>query len=94
MRSDVPRVTVEVKMNRNLFEGYRPHFRVGEGEYLGISFEAIEARSDAPDTYRATVALVYSGVDYGALVNGAQFEILEGARVVGTGRVLADAHAI
>ena len=64
-------------------------------QYLGISFEKVEARSDAPDTYRATVALVYSpGVDYGALVKGAEFEILEGARVVGTGRVLTEAHAI
>lgn len=95
MRSDVPRVTVEVKLNRDLFEGYRPHFRVGGGEHLGISFEKIDVQSDAPDTYRATVALVYSpGVDYGALVKGAQFEILEGARVVGTGRVLAGVHAI
>jgi hypothetical protein len=94
MRTDVPRVTVEVKLNRSLFEGYRPHFRVGGGEYLGISFEKVEAQSGDPDTFLATVALVYSGVDYGALVKGAQFEILEGARVVGTGRVLTDAHAI
>jgi translation elongation factor EF-Tu-like GTPase len=91
MRNDVPLLNVEVKINRNLFEGYRPHFRVADGEHLGISFEKVEPPS-AMDTYRATVALVYPGVDYRALVEGAEFEILEGARVVGSGRVLPGGH--
>src|SRR5688572_28165350 len=88
MRTDVPVLNVEVKMRRNLFEGYRPHFRVGDGEHLGISFEKVEPSSQL-DTYRAAVALVYPGVDYRALVEGVEFEILEGMRVVGTGRVLS-----
>jgi translation elongation factor EF-Tu-like GTPase len=70
---------------------YRPHFRVrgGDGEYLGVEFV------DGPDdpvspggsTY-ATVRFVYEpDVCYDALVVGAQFEVMEGSRVVGTGRV-------
>jgi translation elongation factor EF-Tu-like GTPase len=70
---------------------YRPHFRVrdGNGEYLGVEFV------DGPDdlvspggsTY-ATVRFVYEPeVCYDALVVGAQFEVMEGARVVGTGQV-------
>ena len=70
---------------------YRPHFRVcdGDGEYLGGEFV------DGPDdpvvpggsTY-ATVRFVYEPeVSYDALVVGAQFEVMEGSRVVATGRV-------
>jgi translation elongation factor EF-Tu-like GTPase len=70
---------------------YRPHFRVrnGDGEMLGVEFV------DGPDdpvnpggsTY-ATVRFLYEPeVCYDALVVGAQFEVLEGSRVVGIGRV-------
>jgi translation elongation factor EF-Tu-like GTPase len=70
---------------------YRPHFRVrdGDGEYLGVEFV------DGPDdpvlpggsTY-ATVRFRYEPeVCYDALVVGAQFEVMEGAHVVGTGQV-------
>ena len=93
MRTGVPLLNVEVKMQRNLVEGYSPHFRVDGGEHLGISFEKVEALSES-DTYRATVALVYPGVNYQSLIEGAEFEVLEGARVVGTGRVLRRLHAI
>jgi hypothetical protein len=68
---------------------YRPHFRVrdGGGEMLGVEFV------DGPDdpvvpgssTY-ATVRFIYAPeVCYDALVEGAHFEVLEGARVVGLG---------
>jgi hypothetical protein len=70
---------------------YRPHFRVcqGDGEYLGVEFV------DGPDdpvapggSMYATVRFVYEPrVCYDALVVGAQFEVMEGSRVVGTGRV-------
>jgi hypothetical protein len=70
---------------------YRPHFRVGggDGEYLGVEFV------DGPDdrvppggrTY-ATVRFMYEPeVCYDALVVGAEFEVMEGSRVVGTGQV-------
>ena len=70
---------------------YRPHFRIigGDGEYLGVEFV------DGPDdpvppggsTY-ATVRFVYEPeINYDGLVVGAQFEVMEGSRVVATGRV-------
>ena len=72
---------------------YRPHFRVcgGDGEFLGVEFV------DGPDdlvlpggsTY-ATVRFMYEPrVCYDALVVGARFEVMEGARVVGTGYMRA-----
>ncbi len=70
---------------------YRPHFRVrgGDGALLGV--ECIDGPNDpitpGRSTY-ATVRFIYEPeVSYDALVVGAEFEVLEGARVVGTGRV-------
>ena len=70
---------------------YRPHFRVhgGDGEYLGVEFV------DGPDdlvspggSTHATVRFMYEPkVCYDALVVGAQFDVMEGSLVVGTGRV-------
>lgn len=71
---------------------YMPHFRVtdGDGTYLGVAFV------DGPDdpvppggrTY-ATVRFMYEPqVSYNALVEGAVFDICEGGRVVGSGRVI------
>lgn len=78
-------------LSTNSSAQYRPHFRVrgGDGEYLGVEFV------DGPDdpvspggsTY-ATVRFMYEPeVCYDALVAGAQFEVMEGSRIVGTGRV-------
>jgi hypothetical protein len=70
---------------------YRPHFRVGDGEYLGVaminsSTEAVPLGGSAS----ADAVLVYRpNVDYAALVPGAIFDVLEGAQVVGTGKVLS-----
>lgn len=70
-------------------ETYRPHFQVGNGELLGVTFV------DGPDepiqpgqcSY-ATVRFVYSpAVNYEALEVGAQFKVFEGPRIVGVGRV-------
>ncbi|RYF31930.1 MAG: hypothetical protein EOO23_00875 [Comamonadaceae bacterium] len=69
---------------------YRPHLRVGSGENLGVAFTGSE--TDAVHAHKclsAEVAFVYAPqVDYGALVVGAQFLVLEGERVVGVGRVV------
>ncbi len=78
-------------LSTNELTPYRPHFRVrgGDGEYLGVEFV------DGPDdpvlpggrTY-ATVRFAYEPeVCYDALVVGAHFDVLEGPRVVATGRV-------
>ena len=68
---------------------YRPHFRIGDSEYLGVQFV------DGPDnpihpgsSSHATVKFVYSpGVNYDALQVGVQFQVLEGSSIVGIGRV-------
>lgn len=71
--------------------GYRPHFRVrgGDGEYLGIEFVEFSEEPVQPGaSVRAKVELVYEPeVDYSALVAGAEFDIMEGSRVVGSGCV-------
>jgi hypothetical protein len=70
---------------------YRPHFRLrnGDGTYLGVEFV------DGPDhaippggrTY-ATVSFMYEpAVSYDGLVEGAEFDVCEGGRVVAVGRV-------
>jgi hypothetical protein len=71
---------------------YRPHLRVvdGSGSLLGVAF------MDGPDepvspgtTVRATIKALYEPeVSYAQLKEGVQFEILEGPRVVGHGRIL------
>ncbi len=70
-------------------EPYRPHFRVGDGEYLGVSF--IEG-PDEPVTpgvvVNAKVLFMYSPqISYNALQVGTQFQVLEGRRIVGVGKV-------
>ncbi len=70
---------------------YRPHLRVrdGDGEYLGVEFVdgPDEPVSPGCNTY-ATVRFIYEPeVLYDALVVGAQFEVMEGSRVVGIGQV-------
>ncbi len=70
---------------------YRPHLRLigGSGELLGVSF------MDGPDDpilpgeqTQATIKCLYApAVSYAELVEGARFEILEGPRLVGHGRV-------
>jgi hypothetical protein len=68
---------------------YLPHFRVGDGEWLGVEFV------DGPDepvlpgglTF-ATVRFMYEpDVSYDALTVGTQFKVMEGGRVVGVGKV-------
>jgi translation elongation factor EF-Tu-like GTPase len=70
--------------------GYRPHLRVGDGEYLGVEFvDGPEQPTEPGESTFATVRFLYAPqVDYRALVEGAQFEILEGGRTVGHGHVV------
>lgn len=69
---------------------YRPHLRVGGGEYLGVVFVGGPVGPVEPGaTAEALVAFVYEpGVTYSALSEGAEFEIVEGSSVVGSGRVV------
>jgi len=73
-----------------LVKRYRPHLRVGDGEYLGVAFCGDDSSEPirAGDCVSAEVIFVYApNVDYAALVTGSQFQILEGARIVGIGVV-------
>jgi translation elongation factor EF-Tu-like GTPase len=70
-------------------EPYRPHFRVGDGEYLGIEFfdgpsEPVQPRVGVNAKVRFSYA---PRVNYSALKVGVQFQILEGHRIVGIGSV-------
>jgi len=96
MRNAVPQIDVELNLQRpgSGGVGYRPHFRVGTGEYLGV--EIVSTRDGlARGSALATVRLVYwPQVNYGALSPGASFDVLEGPTVVGHGRVIEGQHAI
>lgn len=71
---------------------YRPHLRVcgGSGEYLGIEFiDGPNGPVEPCVVTRATVRFVYEpDVCYDALVVGSRFEVMEGPRVVATGKVI------
>jgi hypothetical protein len=67
---------------------YRPHFRVGAGEYLGIEFvDGPGHLIAAGKVVGAKVRFVYDGVSYEQLQPGVQFQVLEGPHIVGIGVV-------
>jgi translation elongation factor EF-Tu-like GTPase len=68
--------------------GYRPHFRVnGNTEYLGVQFlEGPDRIINPNERVTAKVWLMYHpDMFYDKLSEGKEFEILEGAKVVGRG---------
>jgi hypothetical protein len=70
-------------------DGYKPHLRVaGAPDVLGVAFVGGDPAVATPGVRsRATIAFIYD-IDYSPLTVGAQFEVLEGATVVGSGEVL------
>ena len=70
--------------------GYRPHLRVPPDDtMLGVEFLGSEGIAPVGAPISATARLVYvPAVSYSALRPGASIEILEGARIVGRGRVV------
>lgn len=67
---------------------YRPHFRVHGGNHLGVVLARGPSGPVQPGVLVEVEVKFPYDVDYGALSEGAIFEILEGPRVVGEGRVL------
>jgi hypothetical protein len=60
-------------------DGYRPHFVVeGDTEYLGVMVAA--KQPGLLIEFDAVATLVYEGVGYAKLVDGAVFSIVEGGR--------------
>ena len=73
-----------------LFDGYRPHIKIGDGELLGIVFHSVPSSVPANTTVEVKFRQSYPGaVDYSGIVVGVEFTIVEGARVVGGGLVTA-----
>ena len=97
MANTAPEIKVELNHHRfggKVPVGYRPHFRVGGGEYLGI--EVLHASEGVTKgSAHAVVRLMYwPQVNYDALCAGASFEVLESPNIVGNGRVIESRHAI
>jgi hypothetical protein len=80
-----------VALGENAPGRYRPHFRVrgGGGQMLGIEFiDGPEGWVQPGDSTHAAVRFLYEpDVCYDALMVGAEFDVLEGPRIVGVGRV-------
>ena len=75
-------------MQRSVSDGYRPHLRIGDGEYLGISFFDVDSTTSGT-SLRAKASLMYwPDIDYSGLVPGVHFSVMEGAHVVGQGTVV------
>jgi hypothetical protein len=73
----------------HLKESYRPHFRVNNGEYLGVSFiDAVDPVLFDTSLTAQVNFLYHSKVNYDALQVGVEFEILEGPNIIGYGRVV------
>ncbi|GAA3276780.1 hypothetical protein AAU01_22280 [Paenarthrobacter aurescens] len=76
-----------------LLRGYRPHFRVGQGDLMGVVLAESDREFGDGQYQRVTVDLVYEGlVDYSALDPEVHFNVLEGLRVVGDGYVIGSAR--
>jgi hypothetical protein len=88
MFSHTPTIGVELQMTRSVTDGYRPHLRVGDGEYLGISFFDVN-RVSAGDCFHAKASLMYwPNVDYSCLKAGTKFQVVEGGLSVGQGKIV------
>ena len=93
------RTQLEMKCEENggrqapFWEGYRPHLiPISTEDYLGVTVVNLPENHAVAPGASATVEfdLVYHpNVDYSGLRVGSEFEIREGARVVGTGEVIA-----
>lgn len=78
-----------IRMRGTRSSSYKPHLRVGGvGEWLRVAFLVGPEWVAPGEEAEATVELMYDGVDYSALVPGAEFDVVEGPHVVARGTVL------
>lgn len=68
---------------------YRPHLRVDDGPLLGVQITSDSTDEVAPGETAVVRLLRLYKIDYSSLHLGTRFAILEGAREVGTGAVIA-----
>ena len=92
-----PRILVRLKLKLEqsggrhapFTQGYRPHFTVGDGEWLSVTATQCPGPVAMGDEADVEFELDYhTKVDYSALSIGAEFAMHEGPRVVATGKVL------
>lgn len=71
-------------------EGYCPHLRLnGEGEYLGVRVINQKTWIYPGESVIVEFGLMYfPDVTYFDLLPGAEFSIVEGAKTIGTGKVI------
>ena len=73
-----------------LFNGYRPHMVINPNELLGIIFTSVPDKVLSNQVVKVGLSPAYLGtVDYSAVIPGAKFQIVEGARVVGNGHIIS-----
>ncbi|MBE0388677.1 hypothetical protein [Pseudoalteromonas luteoviolacea] len=71
--------------------GYSPHIVVlGTEDYLAVRVLEVPKDSRQGQEFIGTIELMYSeDVDYSAFSKDAEFKLLEGSRIVGSGKVEA-----
>ena len=75
--------------------GYSPHLRVRPGQMLGVYFIGVPEDAEPGQPFNLNLGLLYHpDVDYSDLKPSASFEVLEGAKVIGTGTVNEGPHLI
>ena len=67
---------------------YRPHFVAPGGDRLGVVVTRGPSEPVSQGVWIGVVVSFPYDVSYGALSDGAVFDVMEGERVVGQGRVL------
>lgn len=68
---------------------YRPHFVInGSDYYMGVSFTEFLEAPAFDRNINAKVKFIYDRIDYSSLIVGMQFEVREGAKTVGIGKVI------
>lgn len=86
------RMNLEIEGGRHapFTEEYCPHLVVANpGDWLAVRVVQCNAPVHPGQEAIVTFSLMYyPGIDYSALIPGATFEVREGSRVVGTGKVL------
>src|SRR5215467_2709411 len=80
-----------IYLSTDVPRGYCPHLSVkgGDGEYLGVEFvDGPDGPLEPSSSAFATVRFMYEPqVNYDALCARAEFDIMEGDKIVGCGRV-------
>jgi translation elongation factor EF-Tu-like GTPase len=67
---------------------YRPHLSLDDGTLLGVRIRSDESAELQPGAQGIVLLDLPYEIDYGALVEGTPFSIMEGPRAVGNGWIV------